>query len=165
MKPKRLVFVLLSIWELIRFILVFIAAEMVFINIIKAQPASIFWLILLSCIQLVIPAASLFLFLNPGRYYSLLHILRLGKILGILPIIGIIIFSLPSFPVNIESNIFNKVKILQILLMAILFLVDLIFLLLLISLKEEEIKSFQGKEDQKQPILPDFSEIQVKDEE
>jgi hypothetical protein len=84
MRIKRILFLINSLWELARFLALFLALAVTFRPVLLSDPAAVYWLILLASGQLLLPAAMVLLYLDPGRFAALLNLVRLGKFLGIL---------------------------------------------------------------------------------
>ena len=152
MKPHRSFYIVLSCWELIRFISIFLSVVYVFIDLISAKSGTIFWLTLLGSSQLILPAGFLIIFFNRQKYAHFVKLLRLGKILGLMP-------NILLLPYLIIKNNTTYLVILSIIL-----LLDLIFLLVLLSFKEEGKKLASINKENKEIILPDFVETEVNSE-
>ena len=95
MKIKRILLLINSLWELARFLLLFLALSFAFRSALLADRSTIYWLILLGSGQLVLPAGMVMLYLDPSRFAPLLNLVRLGKFLGILA--GLLLLFLSPF--------------------------------------------------------------------
>jgi len=93
MKIKRILFLINSLWELARFLLLFLALGTAFRLTLLADRGAVYWLILLGSAQLLLPAALLLLYLDPLVFAGLLNLVRLGKFLGILSGVLFVFFS------------------------------------------------------------------------
>jgi hypothetical protein len=91
MKIKRILFLINSLWELLRFLLLFLAAVLVFRKTITAEAQAVRWLLVLAAPGLLLPAGFLFLYLDARRHVALLGVLRLGKLLALCAAVVLIV--------------------------------------------------------------------------
>ncbi len=159
---KKKILLSASIWELLRFLLLFITVLVVNISIIRANRQSIFWLIILCSGSLIMPAGFLLLYYNEIKYGILLNLLRLGKILGLFSSLLLILLE-PIGPVlQVVKLVFLPFPITPVILLLFITFFDLIFLGLLLSYRmqkqEPEISRSENLDS-----LPDFKETQVHD--
>ncbi len=89
MKIRRIFFLLNSIWELVRFLFLFLAVWITFQQVLKTDSQAIFWLMLFGNGGLLVAAALLFLYVDPPRFRALLNLVRLGKSLGLFSALGL----------------------------------------------------------------------------
>jgi hypothetical protein len=83
MKIRRILFLINSLWELLRFLLLFLAAVLVFRKTVAAETQALRWLLVLAAPGLLLPAGFLFLYLDPDRNAALLGVLSIGKVLAL----------------------------------------------------------------------------------
>ena len=100
MKIKRILLLINSLWELARFLLLFLALGFAFRTTMLTDRSAVYWLILLGTGQLLLPAALVLLYLDPVRFAALLNLVRLGKFLGILA--GLLLVFLSPFGANLR---------------------------------------------------------------
>lgn len=81
MKIRRILFLINSLWELLRFLLLFLAVLLVLREALAANPQVARWLLVLAAPGLLLPAGYLFIYLDPRRS-ALLGLLQLGKVLA-----------------------------------------------------------------------------------
>lgn len=81
MKIRRILFLINSLWELLRFLLLFLAVLLVLREALTANPQVARWLLVLAAPGLLLPAGYLFVYLDPRRS-ALLGLLHLGKVLA-----------------------------------------------------------------------------------
>ena len=83
MKIRRIFFLINSLWELARFLALFLAAVLALGEAAAANAQAPRWLLVLAAPGLALPAGFLFLYLEPRRHAALLGPLRLAKLLGL----------------------------------------------------------------------------------
>jgi len=79
---RRILFLINSLWELLRFLALFLAAALVLRRALAAEAQLLRWLLVLAAPGLILPAGFLFLYLAPARHAALLGPLRLAKLLA-----------------------------------------------------------------------------------
>lgn len=171
MTAKRAVFLIQSVWELLRFLALFAVLVVGFSAALLADRQAVLGLVLLGSSQLVLPAGLVFLFLDPGRFAPLASLIRLGKVLEVFSEVlllaaqpfdgGLQRLALPFIP-----DRFSGLAILL-----TITLIDLVFLFLLFSFGPAAIRSrAEGQEGQvplptaqadEKSSLPDYSETVV----
>jgi hypothetical protein len=137
MKQKRFVFLWLLIWECLKIILLMAAAGALFHNTLLLNRSGVFWLVLLGSGSLVIPLLDLLLFLRLPTYANLLPIVKIGKIITALPCFLLLVGELSRRLIFSLNFIFLPFPVSSSLFLFIIFSIDLIFLSVIISLKEE----------------------------
>ena len=157
MKIHRVFLLLSSIWELLRFLFLFLAVWVTFQQILETNRQAVYWLLLFGNGGLLVAAALLFLYTDPARFRVLLNLVRLGKVLGLFSALLLVILEpistqLTSLPLKFLAYRIAPFSIL--LLVAVL---DLVFLFLLFSYRIEGIQT-EGKDN---PSLPEYRETIV----
>ncbi len=137
MQQKRFVFLSLTVWECLKPILILAAVISLFRNALLINRTAVFWLVLLCSGYLVFPALAVLLFFRQSGSSRLLPVLRMGKIVTILPCFLLLIIELSSRTVFMVHFIFLPLAFSSSLFLFIIFSIDLIFLTFIISLKEE----------------------------
>ena len=155
MKINRYFFLINSIWEVLRFFLLFTVLVLTFRLVILINRQAIFWLILFGSGQLLLPAGLIFLFINPEKNYILINIIRLGKILGIFASVLLILFEPFSLGLRSSSLKLLTFSLTPIALLLCITFFDLIFLLILLSYKQ------MIMEDEDPGSLPEFKENEI----
>jgi len=124
------------LWELARFLGLFALALLRFRGAVVEDPAAVLWLVALGSAQLLAPALLALFLYSPARRGTLLPFLRLTKTLQMFPAL-LLAFALASRPGPALPSlpIFPRVALSAALLAASL--VDLVFLLLLLTLRAE----------------------------
>ncbi len=162
MISKRKIFLAASIWELLRFFMLFITILVVNISIIRANRQSIFWLIILCSGSLIMPAGFLLFYYNEKKYGMLLNLLRLGKVLGLFSSLLLMLLE-PMGPVlQVVKLVFLPFPITPVILLLFITFFDLIFLGLLLSYRMER-QEPEINRGENLDSLPDFKETQVND--
>jgi hypothetical protein len=131
MKIKRILFLINSLWELARFLLLFLGLGIAFRLMLLADRSAIYWLILLGSGQLVLPAALVMLYIDPLRFGSLLNLARLGKFLGILSSLLLIFLSPLSVDLGLVGGLGASFAAVPYSMVIGVTIVDLVFLFLL----------------------------------
>ena len=173
MKNRKLILLVGSIWEVIRFALLYFLL-LLLVNS-SFNPIGSILLIWLGSIQLILAAGLFFAWWDMSRYAVLLPLLALGKGLNLIPPILLLIFGSGLF--NISGSLFQAVadvsaetavrNILSQESLGFLFLFaggilffDLIFFFIILSYrvrrKEQELGSDRN--------LPDWKDIRVEEE-
>jgi hypothetical protein len=126
------------LWELVRFLGLFALALLRFRGAVVEDPAAVLWLVALGSAQLLAPALLALFLYSPARRGTLLPFLRLAKTLQMFPVL-LLAFALVSRPGPALPSlpIFPPRLALSATLLAA-FLVDLLFLLLLLTLRAED---------------------------
>jgi hypothetical protein len=163
MKIRRLFFLLNSIWELVRFLILFLAVWITFQQVLKIDSQAIFWLMLFGNSGLLVAAALLFLYVDPPRFRALLNLVRLGKGLGLFSALLLIILEPFGTGLQSLSLSFPPYRIAPFSLLLIVVVADLIFLFLLFSYQIEESTppSPAEKVKKEDPPLPEYRETVV----
>ena len=143
MKIHRLFFLVGSLWELLRFLLLFLALGITFRRELLIDTQAIFWLVLLGSANLLMPAGLLFLYLDPDRHRNLLNLIRMGKLLGLLSALLLILLepigtSLSGFALSFLPSTIAPFSILLFISVS-----DLLFLFLLFSYRRERNRETQ----------------------
>lgn len=164
MKIRRIFFLLNSIWELVRFLSLFLAVWITFQQVLETDRQAIFWLVLFGNGGLLVAAALLFLYVDPPRFRVLLNFVRLGKILGLFSALLLII--LEPFGTGLQSSLslsFPPYRIAPLSILLLIAAADLIFLFLLFSYQIEESNPASPAEETKEenPPLPEYRETVV----
>ena len=79
MKIRRILFLINSLWELLRFLALYLAAVLVARQAAAGNQPLLRWLLVLASPGLLLPVGFLFLYLNPFRHLALLGPLCLAK--------------------------------------------------------------------------------------
>ena len=79
MKIRRIIFLINSLWELVRFLALYLAAVLVARQAAAGNYPLLRWLLVLASPGLLLPVGFLFLYLDPLRHLALLGPLCLAK--------------------------------------------------------------------------------------
>ena len=82
---RRVLFLLTAVWQVIRFVLIFLGALLLLQGFPWSGERSVHWFLLLAAGGLVIPAALVIMAMGYGRGDAMLNLVRLGKLLELLP--------------------------------------------------------------------------------
>ena len=159
MKIRRVFFLITAIWELLRFLAVFLAVWIVFRRTLETNNQSIYWLLILGNGGLLMSACLLFLYLDPERFRVLLNLARLGKILGLASALLLIILEPVGTGLRFLSVGFLPYRIAPFSVLLVIAVVDLIFLFLLFSYQIE--KASASPSPEQDPPLPDYRETVI----
>ena len=138
MRTRREFYLIASIWELLRFCFLFLAVWMTFRKVLEIDSQAIYWLLIFGNGGLLVPAALLFIYIDSREHRILLNLARMGKILGLLSAVLLIVFEPISsgwqfLPVRVFSYPIAPLSVL----LAIT-IVDLIIVFLLFTFEEEK---------------------------
>jgi len=125
------------LWELVRFLGLFALVLLRFRAAVVEDPAAVLWLVALGSAQLLAPALLALFLYSPARRATLLPFLRLMKILQLFPVLllGFALASRPGPALPLPPFPSPRLALSAALLAASL--VDLLFLLLLLTLRCE----------------------------
>jgi hypothetical protein len=163
MKIRRVFFLVTAIWDLLRFLAIFLAVWIVFRRTLETNNQGIYWLLILGNGGLLMSASLLFLYIDPERFRALLNLVRLGKILGLASASLLIILEPVGTGLRFLSAGFLPYRIAPFSVLLIVSVVDLIFLFLLLSYQTEKTSpppSSEGQSEQ-EPPLPDYRETVI----
>jgi hypothetical protein len=125
------------LWELVRFLGLFALALLRFRAAVVEDPAAVLWLVALGSAQLLAPALLALFLYSPARRDTLLPFLRLTKILQLFPVL-LLGFALASRPGPAMPALpFPSPRLALSAALLAACLVDLLFLLLLLTLRCE----------------------------
>ncbi len=163
MKIRRIFFLLNSIWELVRFLFLFLAVWITFQQVLETDSQAIFWLILFGNGGLLVAAALLFLYVDPPRFRVLLNLVRLGKGLGLFSALLLIILEPFGTGLQSLSLSFLPYRIAPFSILLLVAVADLIFLFLLFSYQIEESHPTSATEEttKENRPLPEYRETVV----
>jgi len=130
MKIRRIFFLINSLWELLRFLALFLAAALVLRTARAAEPQVLRWLLVLASPGLLLPAGFLFLYLEPRRRAALLGPLRLAKLLALCASVALILAS--PFELLREGLGLTRTGLVPLSILVVAVAVDLAFLLALL---------------------------------
>ena len=137
MKKTRPVLLLAALWEILRFVLLFL----VLISSPKSETSTdrefVFLMLLFGAGGLTLPAGFIALMLNPNKYRGVLNLLRLAKALQLFPALLILSREFAKIGVLTASS-----YLLYPTLAAALF--DTIFLILLMAFRHEGVEEIEG---------------------
>lgn len=157
MEVRKVASILGFAWEALRFFLL-VALVLQVLRPTSPDPAGLsMWLLFLAAPQLVVPACFLFLALYPASYASLLHPLRVAKILGVFTTLLLIASGAVPSAGAYEFRALGLAIPPAFAVIAVLALDSLILLLLLPWKREKPPEP--GKVE---PPLPAYSETEVK---
>jgi len=155
MKARRALLVVGSVWELARFFLVLF----LFAAVLRATAGAgtwVFpWLIVAGSGNLVLCAGSALLALFPARYAPLVALLRLGKILSLFAFILLAISGALRVAAGLAVAGFGRGGLTADVLLVAVFVLDLLFLAVLIRWRPEEEASAP------RDTLPEYHETEV----
>ena len=137
MKLHRLFFLIAAVWELARFLCLFLAVWIVFRQILETNVQAVYWLLALGNGGLLPAAALLLLYMRPERFRNLLNLVRLGKILGLFSAL-LLVVSAPVGTGLFISLRFLPYRIVPLSVLLVLSVVDLVLLFLLFSYQTEQ---------------------------
>ena len=138
MKLHRLLFLIAAIWELVRFFSLFLAAWIIFRQVLETNVQAIYWLLALGNGGLLPAAALLLLYVNPDRFRSLLNLVRLAKILGLFSALLLVVSAPVATGLRFISLSFIPYRIVPLSVLLVLSVVDLVLLFLLFSYQTEQ---------------------------
>jgi hypothetical protein len=93
------------LWELVRFLGLFLLALLRFRGLLVEDPSAVLWLLALGSAQLLAPAALALFLYSPARRAALLPFLRLAKILQLFPVLLLTLaLALPGFALSSSPN-------------------------------------------------------------
>lgn len=157
MKNKKPIFIFSLIWEILRYIFIFLFTVNFFILQINENNQGTFWLLSISSCSLLLPLILILLISVYNR--TLIRIFYVGKILQIFPFLMLIFSELLN--INIFNNyIFDELFTRNIGLVISFLFIDLLFLSLLLSYnirKEPDINKNNIND------LPDILDVPVSD--
>ncbi len=131
MKKINPVLLSTALWEVIRFTFLFL----LIVSVSNGKPTrgelEVYWILPFGAGALILPAGLVVLMMNPEKYGGILGLLKLGKVLEVIPLLVLLgrelstsrvlyNFRLPVYPILAAAAI------------------DLIFLILLISFRFDE---------------------------
>ena len=157
MKKGKTLFILGTVWELIRFFLLFIAIVSINLWVIYTVRQAIFWLLLFGAAQFLMPASFIFLWINPKKYHAFVDLLKIGKMVSIFASFLVILtesFGSRVYPVHFKYFPFT---ISPIIIIGIISLFDLILFFVLISYRINNDKGSGSS------LLPGYSVTDVKE--
>jgi hypothetical protein len=163
MKIHRIFFLIAAIWDLLRFFAVFLAVWIFFRRTLETDNQGVYWLLVLGNGGLLITASLLFLYVDPQRFRVLLNLVRMGKILGVLSALLLIILEPVGTGLRFLSLGLLPYRIAPFSLLLVILVVDLVFLFLLFSYQVEETSPSPPSETrpEKDPPLPDYRETMI----
>jgi hypothetical protein len=161
MKKERLFFLVEIFWEILRFSLLFYITVIIHFQTIHGNTNSLLWLVLLGSGTLLIPAGCFLLYIDHVKYDVVIHLVRIGKVLGLftsfLIIIKELFIDINLFKTGVIAFLVNSY--LLIILIGIFF--DLIFLYFLLSFKRRSGETLVVNSENDEKRLPEFSETIV----
>ena len=129
MKRIRSVLVFAAIWQILRYVLIFMGLAALYNGMIMDKARGIYWFLLYSAGSLVIPAGLIVIALGLANAASLLKLVILGKVLELFPSVFILGMELSRRSVLSQTSpLLSGV--------ALVAGFDLIFLIILISYKD-----------------------------
>ena len=160
MKTHRSLYLVTAIWELLRFLLLFLAVWIIFRQVLESNRQGVYWLLVLASGTLVIAAALLFLFVDPERFWPFLNLVRLGKILGLLSSGLLILLEPVGTGFRFLSPPFSPRGVAPFTILLGLCVVDLILLFLLFSHQQKKLPPAAAPtgQEQREDPLPEYSE-------
>lgn len=161
MKKPQLLFLVEIFWEILRFSLFFYTTVIIQLQSLHGNTNTLLWLMLLGSGMLLVPAGCFLLYVDPVKYDAVIHLVRIGKVLGLFTSLLIIVKEL-FIDVNILASgiaAFIVNRYLLILLVGIFF--DLIFLYFLLSFKRQGVERAGSIASPDEKHLPEFAETYV----
>jgi len=119
-----------ALWELVRFVLLFLLIVSLFVPRAGARSAAAYWLLFYGAGCLLMPAGMVLLLIDPARYAVVIHLVRLGKVLQAVPVVLMVLTGLAAGDVGLFG-------IDGLLPLAVATVVDLVFLGVLLSFRIE----------------------------
>ncbi len=130
MKKMSPVLLSTALWEIIRFTFLFLLIVS-FSNRGSASSATeVYWILPFGAGALILPAGLVVLMMNPVKYGGILNLLKLGKLLEVIPSVVLLGRELSTLGVLADP----RLPVYPVLAAAV---IDLIFLVLLISFRLE----------------------------
>jgi hypothetical protein len=156
MKQNKSIIIINLIWEVLRFIFLFLFTVKFFLLQINNEKQGIYWLFAVSSSSLLLPLVLIIFINNPNRI--LLRVFYIGKILQIFPLLMLIVSEIFKINFSINHLIGEFVSRNFILVLSFIF-IDLLFSSLLLSY------NIRGdyNNNQMNNNLPDKSDIPVSD--
>ena len=158
MSTRRSVLLAGSLWELVRFFLVLLLFVATLQDAVGAGPWVYTWLLFVSSGNLIIAAGAGMLALFPERYEPLIGFLRLGKLMSVFSFLLLLIAG--SLRVAASRTVFaiGPMVVSQGGVLLVVFLLDILFLGVLVAWKTGEKPPLPPPES-----LPQFPETEVDD--
>ena len=157
MKQNKSIIVGSLIWEILRYVFIFLFTANFFIMRINEDNQGIFWLLSVSSCNLLLPLILIIL-LNSNNSI-LMRILYIGKILQLFPFFMLIFSELLNIRL-FENYLIEELISRNIGLIISFLFIDLLFLCLLLSYNVRGDKKTQKKDKDN---LPDISSIPISD--
>ena len=157
MKKNKIIVLLSLIWEILRYVFMFLLTVRFFIMQINENSNGIFWLLSISSCSLLMPLILILLINNFDR--NLIRIFYAGKIFQIFPFFLLIISRLFSLNITLNYLISELISRNMGLIISFLF-IDLLFLSLLLSYN---IRGDYNIRKKNVDNLPDVSDIPISD--
>ena len=150
-----------SLWEIVRFFLVISLIAHVLHAAGGAGPWVVPWLLLGGSGNLLIAVGGIMLALFPEKHEGLVGLLRLGKILGIFTFLLLLLSGAMRTAAGEHVLDIGKVAVPQGSVLFFVFVLDLLFLGILLSWRREE--GQRGLPSGSDGVAPEYTETEVKD--
>jgi hypothetical protein len=158
MMPKRIRYIALSLWELIRLVLVIIVLSSSLFGTIILRIETLLLFLLLGSGNLLIPAGALYFYFTQKKSVPLSILLVVGKIISLFPCFLSLLVILSGLAQNRPTSS-NALYPIFAVILVIIFFIDLIFIFNLLSLKEEDAGGEAASFDREK--LPDHKETEI----
>ncbi len=152
MKQNKSIIISSLIWELLRYVFIFLFTANFFIIRITEESQGIFWLLAISSCNLLLPLILIMLIIKNNTI--LIRILYVGKMLQFFPFLMLILSVLLNNKV-FDNFILDVLLAENIGLVVTFLLIDLLFLSLLLSYRVGKKKSVKTDEEK----IPDISSV------
>jgi hypothetical protein len=150
-----------SLWEIVRFFLVISLIALVLHAAVGAGPWVVPWLLLGGSGNLLVAVGGIMLALFPEKHEGLVGLLRLGKILGIFTFLLLLLSGAMKTAAGERVVNIGKVAVTQGSALFVVFVLDLLFLGVLLSWRRGE--GQQGLPPGSGGVAPEYIETEVKD--
>jgi hypothetical protein len=160
MKARRALLVAGSVWELARFFLVLFLFAAVLKATAGAGPWVFPWLLVAGSGNLLIAAGAILLALFPARYAPIAALLRLGKLMSVFAFILLAISGALRLAYGFEVVGVGHRMLTAGLVLAVVFLLDLVFLAVLVRWRPEEHTAAEPTSEGEEK-LPEYHETEV----
>jgi hypothetical protein len=154
MKYPRQVFFLGAVWELIRFVLIFLTLA----GQAAGSGVSLIRILWFGSSQLALAMAFVMIGSNSRRFGHLCRLLAASKIVTLVPGIALIVILIPELSLIAPSG-GNFVSSLQLIAPFVVLLIDIIILVILLTYRGEDAPAEPAYDDR----LPDYHETEVED--
>ena len=159
MNYRRYVFFVGTIWELARFVAIFLSI----VSQLGDTRVSLVRILWFGSSQLALALGFLMLGANPGRYANLCRLLAAAKIATLVPGVALVIILLPGIRLAMYAGP-EFAAILALSVPLLVLVIDIIFLVILLTYRMEDTPRSSAPDlSSRDDRLPDYHETDVED--